>query len=254
MPTGQELVDFAEQFVGKIPYLLGSSVYATAQHKTADCSSFTQYVYTHFGIDLPRTADRQAQATVDGGKVYSTSGAQYATGKTVSLDSLELGDLVFFGGWNTPANPPGFMGIQHVGMYAGYGQVVEEGGCTQNVNVCPLSSFKGHIITATRVNGVTPMAIPAPIGTVTISSVASTRGIASDGTSLVEIPLGQTVPCYGRAIVYGTYPGPAFLIVVGTALVAVLERNTTANNINASGGAHTFTITRDDGVTYPPFS
>jgi hypothetical protein len=256
--TGQELVDFAKSFVGTIPYKLGASVYETAHHQAADCSSFTQYIYTNFHIDIPRTADRQFQATQTGGVVYSTSGGMYAQGVTVpfSITSLQLGDLLFFGGWSTPANPPGFMGIQHVAIYAGNGKIVEEN--TPNVQLSNLSKYAGHIICASRVNGVTSM--PGPVVPIFEPTPGATCDVLAGGAAYKT--------CDGKG---GTWPTP--VAVSGAMLLGYQTRSDGVRGawvvlpvglawgvnianvvLSASGGAHSFTVTRDDGITYPSFS
>jgi cell wall-associated NlpC family hydrolase len=164
MADASSIVSEATGLIGKIPYQLGASVGQTASNVVADCSSFVQKVFSNNGIDLPRTADQQYKATMTGGGVTSELGGKYATGTTVagggsngiiSANVLKPGDLVFFGGWNDADNPPGYAGIQHVAIYAGNGNIVEEGSANQNVNAVPLSSFNGHIIAATRVDNVT---------------------------------------------------------------------------------------------------
>ena len=57
--TGADVVNYALQFQG-IPYVYGGTDPATG----FDCSGFTQYVFAHFGISLPRTADAQRSAGV----------------------------------------------------------------------------------------------------------------------------------------------------------------------------------------------
>jgi cell wall-associated NlpC family hydrolase len=59
-----------------------------------DCSGFVQYVFAQHGIALPRDVK-----------------AQFEVGDLVSLDELELGDLVFF----TTVAP----GVSHVGLSLG---------------------------------------------------------------------------------------------------------------------------------------
>ena len=61
-----------------------------------DCSGFTQYVFAHFGVNLPRVSEDQQNV-----------------GTLVSRDNLQPGDLVFFG---TPAH--------HVGIYVGNGNMI----------------------------------------------------------------------------------------------------------------------------------
>ena len=57
--TGADVVNYALQFQG-IPYVFGGTDPATG----FDCSGFTQYVFAHFGIGLPRIAAAQGSAGV----------------------------------------------------------------------------------------------------------------------------------------------------------------------------------------------
>lgn len=57
--TGTDVVNYALQFQG-IPYVFGGTDPATG----FDCSGFTQYVFAHFGISLPRIAAAQGSAGV----------------------------------------------------------------------------------------------------------------------------------------------------------------------------------------------
>ena len=61
-----------------------------------DCSGYTSWVYSHVGVNLPRT-----------------SGAQKGAGQIVSQSEAKPGDLI----WH-----PG-----HVGIYAGGGQMYDAG-------------------------------------------------------------------------------------------------------------------------------
>lgn len=90
---GQEIVNFAVQFVGN-PYVWGG----TSLTNGADCSGFTQSVFANFGIGIPRTA-----------------AAQSGSGTPVDLGSIQAGDLLFYSGGS---------GIGHVTIYMGNGQVV----------------------------------------------------------------------------------------------------------------------------------
>ncbi|MCM1180481.1 MAG: C40 family peptidase [Clostridium sp.] len=88
--TGQQIADYAVQFVGN-PYVYGG----TSLTKGADCSGFVQSVYKNFGYTLPRVAADQAGA-----------------GKKVSTKNLQPGDLLFYHNYG------------HVAIYIGGGQVV----------------------------------------------------------------------------------------------------------------------------------
>lgn len=106
----KKLVDLAYKQLGK-PYKYGAKPYEAP--KQFDCSSFVQYLYSKIGIELPRTALKQASA----GKVV----------KPV-LNNLKPGDLIFIkGGWGhyDPEFPEG---IGHVALYVGNGKVVNARG------------------------------------------------------------------------------------------------------------------------------
>jgi cell wall-associated NlpC family hydrolase len=87
------LVDAALQFRG-VPYRNGGS-----DPSGFDCSGFVQYVFAKFGTMLPREVRDQ-----------------YRTGKSVDLDEVVAGDLLFF---ETVSR-----GASHVGMAIGFGEFV----------------------------------------------------------------------------------------------------------------------------------
>lgn len=61
-PNGQsvgDLLNFASQFLGKVPYRSGGNTPAGW-----DCSGFVQYVFANLGISLPRTSGQQATVGV----------------------------------------------------------------------------------------------------------------------------------------------------------------------------------------------
>ncbi|HVS58457.1 MAG TPA: NlpC/P60 family protein [Candidatus Saccharimonadales bacterium] len=90
-----------------IPYVLGGGGPTGPSGSPAgfDCSSFMQYVFFQgANISLPRTAQQQYDATV-------------GQGHTVPKDTLQAGDLLFYG--SSPTN------IQHVALYIGSGQIIE---------------------------------------------------------------------------------------------------------------------------------
>ncbi len=87
----QAVADYAQQFVGWLPYVWGGNSLETG----ADCCGFTQAIYGAFGIDIPRT-----------------EGDQYWSGTQVSLDDLRPGDIIYYGG--------------HVALFIGGDTVVHE--------------------------------------------------------------------------------------------------------------------------------
>lgn len=86
--TGTDIANYALQFLGN-PYVYGG----TSMTNGIDCSAFTQQVYAHFGYSLPRTSSDQR---------YS--------GRAISIDELQPGDLVCYSG--------------HVAIYIGNGKIV----------------------------------------------------------------------------------------------------------------------------------
>jgi len=180
MASGTSIVQTGIGSVGKVPYHLGASMTNTAKGIVADCSSFVKNLFAGYGIALPRTADAQYKYTMTGSKHGTTI---VAPGQSFSTSQLLPGDLVFMGGWNDPSNPPGYAGIQHVTVYAGGNNVVEEGGTSQNVNVTSIANFKGKVIAVTRVNGVT-QGTATPTNTSKTSSSSGTT--SSSGDNLLQ--------------------------------------------------------------------
>lgn len=91
--TRNAIVAYAKQFLGN-PYVYGG----TSLTEGADCSGFTMRIYEHFGIDTGRTSRDQADR-----------------GKTISLNSIQPGDLIFYASGDY---------INHVAMYIGNGEVI----------------------------------------------------------------------------------------------------------------------------------
>ncbi len=102
---GQELAEYAKSFAGKLPYIYGGASLTSG----ADCSGFTMAVYAHFGYNIPRTA-----------------GNQYAGGKKVGKDpdKWQPGDLIYYSETGSVQTEGGVN--EHVAIYIGGGQVVEE--------------------------------------------------------------------------------------------------------------------------------
>ncbi len=94
-----ELVQYARSFIGVLPYVTAG----TSLVSGADCSGFTQQIFRHFGITIPRD-----------------SRSQYAASTKVSASELQPGDLIFYG--SSPST------IYHVGIYSGNGTIIH---CTR---------------------------------------------------------------------------------------------------------------------------
>lgn len=98
-PTPEKIISTAKNFLG-FPYLwAGTSI------KGLDCSGFAKTTYFLNGIILRRDASQMAK---EGKNVDLTNG----------LDSLQTGDLLFFGRKETSETPER---ITHVGIYIGNG-------------------------------------------------------------------------------------------------------------------------------------
>lgn len=107
--SSDAVVTYAASFRG-INY-----VYGGESPSGFDCSGLMQYVYSHFGVSLPRT-----------------SFDQYSTGSSVSQSDLKPGDLVFFNG------------ASHVGMYVGNGLMIHAPHTGTVVQIAPVSSNGGY--------------------------------------------------------------------------------------------------------------
>lgn len=100
--TARNIISTAMNYIG-VPYVWGGTTPAGF-----DCSGLVQYVFAQNGISLPRT-------TYD----------QIAVVSQVSLDSLQPGDLVFWGGQSP----------YHVGIYIGDGEYIHAPAPGQSVCV-----------------------------------------------------------------------------------------------------------------------
>lgn len=105
-PTQENIVETAKSFMG-IPYLWGGT-----SAKGMDCSGFTKTVYFLNGVILDRDASQQ----VNQGILVDTEN---------SLDSLQNGDLLFFGIKETEKSKER---ITHVGIYIGGLEFIHEAG------------------------------------------------------------------------------------------------------------------------------
>lgn len=110
--TGQEVAEFAQQYVG-YNYVWGGKSPETG----FDCSGLVYYVYQQFGYTLNRVAADQAR-----------------NGVHVDADALEPGDVLCFYKGST---------IGHSGIYIGDGNYVHAQDSATGVVISPLSERKG---------------------------------------------------------------------------------------------------------------
>ncbi|AGX43948.1 XkdQ/YqbQ family protein [Clostridium saccharobutylicum] len=99
------IVEYAKTFIGT-PYVWGGTT-----PDGFDCSGFVQYVFNHFGYNLPRTTYEQIDC-----------------GSSVSQDELQPGDLVF-------------PGTGHVQIYVGNGQVIHSPHTGESVCIIDMYGF-----------------------------------------------------------------------------------------------------------------
>lgn len=127
-PGRADVVQIALEYLG-VPYAWGGS----SPSAGFDCSGLTQHVYAQVGIEIPRTSRQQFRS---GTRVPASD-----------LQSLRLGDLVFFGYEGDPEQ------IHHVGIYAGDGNFIH---APQTGEVVKVSSLieriarKGDYVGASR--------------------------------------------------------------------------------------------------------
>jgi cell wall-associated NlpC family hydrolase len=93
-----------------------------------DCSGLTSWAYKQANVSLPRS-----------------SRAQFGVGKSVSINDLQPGDLLFYGG--------SAGSIHHVAMYIGDGRIVHASTSGQPVKVAPISGGGKDFFGAKRIVG-----------------------------------------------------------------------------------------------------
>ncbi|AIQ41865.1 C40 family peptidase [Paenibacillus sp. FSL R5-0912] len=125
--TGSSVVSFGKRYLGT-RYQFGAS---TSTTRYFDCSSFTQYIFKKYGVNLPRT-----------------SVAQSKVGSSVSKANLRVGDLVFFSSGSRATGK----NVTHVAVYAGNGKILHTYG-SPGVTISDLNSgnWKRTYLKARRV-------------------------------------------------------------------------------------------------------
>lgn len=96
---GADIANYGLQFVGN-PYVAGG----TSLTNGCDCSGFTQSVYAHFGISLPRSSYSQSEG-----------------GVAVDYANIQAGDIIYYGG--------------HVAIYIGNNQIVHASTAATGIKV-----------------------------------------------------------------------------------------------------------------------
>ena len=112
--TGQDVVDYAVQFVGN-PYVLGGSSLTNG----IDCSNFVMRVYEAFGVSLPHNS-------------YKLRNVGYE----VSASEIKAGDIICYQG--------------HVSIYMGDGRCVHAANSEDGIKISPKWNYT-HVITISRI-------------------------------------------------------------------------------------------------------
>lgn len=126
--NGADIAEWAKQWTGT-PYVWGGNSLSGG----VDCSGLVQQVYKHFGINVTRTT-------------YS----QIGEGKSVGMNELQAGDMVFFD------TNPGVKGPDHVGIYLGGGKMIHAPRPGKPVEIVSLTSgyYQNAFMGGRRVGGI----------------------------------------------------------------------------------------------------
>ena len=112
--TGQDVVDYAVQFVGN-PYVLGG----TSLTNGIDCSNFVRRIYEAFGVSLPASS-------------YNLRSVGYE----VSASEIKAGDIICYSG--------------HVSIYMGDGRCVHASNKKDGIKISPKWNYT-KVITIRRI-------------------------------------------------------------------------------------------------------
>jgi cell wall-associated NlpC family hydrolase len=124
------IVDFAKTLIGT-PYHFGS----TAPEIGFDCSGFITYVFTHFGVDVPRSS-------ID----FTNHGTP------IPLDHARPSDLILFTGTNSKQRNVGHIGIIVANDASGISFIHSSSGKENAVVItCLKDYYMGRFIKVVRV-------------------------------------------------------------------------------------------------------
>ncbi|NLM75834.1 MAG: SH3 domain-containing protein [Clostridiaceae bacterium] len=128
-PQSSEGQSLAQQVVSYAKTLLGVKYVWGGNSKSGlDCSGLTKYVYSHFGIYVPRS-----------------SSAYWNFGTKVDRSNIKAGDILLFD------TNGGAADVSHVGIYLGDGTFIHASSSKGKVVIQNLSSYRGKYMGARRV-------------------------------------------------------------------------------------------------------
>lgn len=121
-----QIINFAKSLRGKVTYEFGVR---NTSRLIFDCSSFTQYVFERYGVNMKWGTKYQKNA-----------------GHAVSKSNLQKGDLVFFGTSSRSS-------INHVGIYIGGGEFIHNTPSKNGISINSLNTgyWSDKYISARRV-------------------------------------------------------------------------------------------------------
>lgn len=123
------VLDFINSIKGKNEYTQEPDKRNLVDKGYGDCSSTVRFAYNLIGIDIGGfTGDQIKKGTmVDSGKVM---------GKSMNINNLKPGDLLFYKGYSKPS-PIRPYGVGHVEMYIGNNKVIGHGeGKGPTIKIC----------------------------------------------------------------------------------------------------------------------
>lgn len=111
------LINFGVKFIGA-RYQYGAKPHFA--NNSFDCSAFTQHVFSHVGVTLPRTSSEQARK-----------------GTKVTFSQLRKGDLMYFRVFSAAQKKQ----IYHVGIFMGPGKILQTASSPTGVKIYDLTTY-----------------------------------------------------------------------------------------------------------------
>ena len=126
----KKLVKIAKSLIGK-KYKYGAKPEEAPEY--FDCSSFIQYLFKQINIQLPRCSIEQIEY-----------------GKSIELEDIKPGDLVFFKGGKFHVNERWPNGVGHVALYIGKGKIIHAFGNRKQVCISNLKDMMHYELRAIK--------------------------------------------------------------------------------------------------------